>query len=155
MKTRLDSKAFALSAALLTISSQVYANPEVAIAYDPKTFDPKTESVRVGANTVLNMVQVKCPTAGYLIARATAYFTDLFSANQGDGKLTYYLKKNKAFAGDHLYAFEGERVAAPIQRVDTCKQNEKVTYRFQANDADEEFEAIQPRLVVLFYKDRI
>ncbi len=147
MKTRENSKAFALSSALLTlVTGQVYANPEAAMDYHQRT-----GKVRVTTNTVLNTVVVKCPKTGNLVATATAQFN-------GGGTFTYYLKKNKELALEHLYTPENVVVAMaqPIQRIDRCKEGETVTYRFQANDTNSAgFDAIKPRLVVEFSKDRI
>lgn len=152
MKTPDNLKLFALSSALLALSGQVYANPEVGM-----DSSVSTGIVQVGTNTVLNKVDVTCPEKGNLVATASAQFQGI---GVDEPNFSYYLKKDNVFAGDHRYFYDTEsfglqfEILPPIQRVDTCNKGQKVTYRFQANTTSD-VQAIKPRLVVVFYKDNI
>ncbi|MGH6635689.1 MAG: hypothetical protein ACRED0_05980 [Gammaproteobacteria bacterium] len=160
MKAHRNWSAFALSSTVLALSSQVHANPEVGMGFSQSTADGKV----VGIDTVLNTVIVKCPTAGHLVATASARFRTSWGAGSGDPPqyFSYYVKKDKVFASAHRYEFDFAGLPPdydylnfpPIQRVDTCKAAQTVRYDFQAKEQlSGTLYADKPRLVVVFIKD--
>lgn len=164
MKTRDQLKLFALSSALLTLSGQVYANPEVSF-----DFSQSTGSVAINTtDTIIRTVSATCPTnpdagnlAGSLIATATTEF-DAF-ANTDGFFIFYWLSRNSVSEDfNHTYDIQlsvpGQThlPSAAIQRIDSCNEGRTVTYNFMARnvDAADSVSAFRPRLVVTFIKDK-
>jgi hypothetical protein len=128
----------------------------------------------VSAPTVLNTVTVTCPAAGYLVATASTLFTfhveSLYLDSRGPviaGRLAYSLTADStSFQASHQHNVSGDypvgffALPATMQRVGACAAGQSVTHRFLAtrgslSNNNYPLTAVQPRLVVVFYRDKL
>ncbi|HEX3034410.1 MAG TPA: hypothetical protein VHT73_04645 [Thermodesulfobacteriota bacterium] len=146
------------------------ASPEIAQAQQTG-FDFSQTANTITINTintsspnVLRTVQIQCPVTGYTVATANALFSFEVSNPSFFGTIAYSISRNStSFNSNHQHNVFGSYVddfhvfPASIQRVDSCNAGQNVTYRFLATRGTNIFnaEARQPKLVVVFYRDRL
>lgn len=118
--------------------------------------------------TVLRVVTVTCPAAGFLMAQGSAHIqlTPLAGIDTVQGGISITRNSRAPFPADPnhynsivLSTPNGGNAVLPgfIQRVDSCSQGQKITYRFVAwhESASDASIALGPRLVVQFFSDKI
>ena len=153
---------FAAMVAMALASGAALANPEAGGDASQTGNFVAIMSTDIGAPTILRSVVIKCPVAGFLIANADASF--LLSPMPGAtvSGLHYSISRTTAFdtSADHSI-----RIATPtlvssipgsIQRFDSCKAGQTITYRFVAfltEGLSGASDASQPRLSVIFLRD--
>lgn len=153
---------FLATVALGLANGAALANPEAGGDASQSNNLVAISSADFGAPTILRSVVIKCPVAGFLIANADASFLLSPTAGATISSLEYGISRTTAFdtAADHTI-----RIATPglvssipgsIQRFDSCKAGQTITYRFVAllgEGLSGASDASQPRLSVIFLRD--
>lgn len=145
----------------------------LAVADSGADFSPQTGLIAISSSnfnnaTLLRRVVVSCPKKGFLVARANAGFS-LRPTTVGQRVwIRYSIRRDSTantgidpnhyrnvqeFVMDTFHSTPGS-----MFRVDECKKNEKVTYKFVAQrvqNAEANTSAWQPRLLVEFFDHRI
>jgi hypothetical protein len=144
-------------------SGAVLANPEAGNAFS-QTIQPVTiSSLNANIPTILRTVGIKCPAAGSLIVNADASFSISFNAGATFGTLHYAVSRTTTYdnADDHVISVPNTgfnpTIPAGAQRFDSCTAGQTITYRFVAflfGGLTAATSAIQPRLSVIFVRDR-
>jgi hypothetical protein len=118
--------------------------------------------------TTLRVVTATCPAAGFLLAQGSAQIllTPVPGNDSVQGGISITRNHVAPYPADpdHYSSIvfstpNGNNAVLPgfVQRVDSCKQDQKITYRFVAwhESATDGSSALGPNLVVQFFSDRI
>src|SRR4051794_10175947 len=153
---------FAAMMAMTLASGAALANPEAGGGASQSNNFVGITSANFAAPTILRSVVIKCPVAGFLIANADTSFLLSPTPGAAASSLEYSISRTTAF---DTSAHHSIRIATPglvssipgsIQRFDSCKAGQTITYRFVAllgEGLSGASDASQPRLSVIFLRD--
>lgn len=156
------STSIGLVATVATVLASGVAFAHPAGGNFSQTIDPMTiTSTNPSTPTILRSVSIKCPVAGFLIANADASFN--LDIPGVFGTLAYGISRTTAFDPADVHTIGAPQTTflslpGSIQRFDTCTGGQTITYRFVAYrfiGLGTNTTAVQPRLSVIFLRDRI
>ena len=162
MKTRMS--ALLVTTGLLCVAAMPAGAQDSGVDFSQSTATLTINTISTAAPNILRTVTVVCPNAGYAVATAST----LFSFNVGNptfpGTIAYSVSVNStSFDANHQHNVFGNYVngfhifPATMQRVNTCRAKQSLTFRFLATNGTNVFDtkAKQPRLVVAYYRNRL
>jgi hypothetical protein len=156
--------ALSVTTGLLCVAATPAGAQETGFDFSQSTATVAINTISTATPNILRTVTIVCPEAGYLVGTAST----LFSFNVGNptfaGTIAYSISVNStSFDANHQHNVFGNYVngfhifPAMMQRVNSCRTNQSLTFRFLATNGTNVFgtTAKQPRLVVVFYRDRL
>lgn len=139
------------------------ATPETGFDFSRSVNTVNITTQSTNSPNVLRVVRIRCPRNGWLVAIASTRLqytagpafpgTMAFSISRNSGKFSPNNQQN--IFGNYVNGLHTASVH--MQRIDSCKENVSYTYRFLATRGSNAANASadQPRLVVMFFRDRL